>query len=142
MIDVSPNDALSTLKTFRFNSEFVNEITEEHLKVNELEQYKFCVADETLKTKFLKRKDVLDAIVHIVLDHYTDTVISTPEIIKENNDDLLDTDDKGKTEILSLFDITKNATDYIAVADVNDLLRRNTSITKPKAKLILKQSVL
>ena len=82
------------------------------------------MADETIKSKFLKRKDVQDAIIHIILDHYTESELKTPIIIEENSNDLLDTSNNDENEIKNIFEITTNPTDYITVADVDNILEK------------------
>ena len=103
MIDVTPSDALQTLKTFRFNTEFVEHLTEEQNEINALGQYKFCMADPTIKSDFLKREDVIDAFVHIIIDNYTEQPIPTPEIIQENKIELLEETNKEVELIKELF---------------------------------------
>ena len=85
MAEVSPNDALKTVRVFNFNTQFVNNLTEEHEQINKIGQYRFLKADPNIKSVFLKRKDVLDAIIHIILlDNYTIEPLETPEEITEN----------------------------------------------------------
>ena len=138
-IRVSRDDVLQTLKTFSFNSEFVEELSEEHERINKLGDYHFCVADPTIKSIFLKREDVIDAIVHIIIDNYSDLPIRVPDMIKENKKDLLDDVDKDEMIIRELFVITKDPLDYISISSVNSTIIQDRRIDKGKAKLIFKK---
>ena len=115
----------------------MEDLTEENKQINELGQYKFCLADPTIKSSFLKRKDVIEAIIFIILDSYTDIPIRTPDIIKDNNIDLLDCSNKEEELIKELFIITTDEKDIITIAQVDEILKNNTTISKTKAKLIL-----
>jgi len=139
MIEVSPSDALDTVNVFNFESEFVEqvELNEEQKQINATTSYKYYLAKRDLKTHFLKRRDVIDAFVHIILDHYSQTPLLKPNCVSNNLDDLLDSSNKEKQILLSIFKITRNENDKLPIEQFNGLIKG--SLTKAKAKLLLKQ---
>jgi len=139
MIDVAPDDALKTVNVFDFDCEFVHEkeLTEEQKQINETSNYKYYIADPEIKTKFLKRPEILDAFFFIIIDHYTPTCPDQPTCIKNNTDDLLDCSNREKELFLEMFSITKDKNDILPVREFDEIIKM--IITKPKAKFLLKQ---
>jgi len=80
---------------------------------------------------------VIDAFVHIILDHYSQTPLLKPNCVSNNLDDLLDSSNKEKQILLSIFKITRNENDKLPIEQFNGLIKG--SLTKAKAKLLLKQ---
>ena len=127
---------LKTLSIFKFQSEFKDEITDEEKRINDLGQYKFCKSDPNIKNIFLKRQDVLDAFVWIMIDHYSERSLVMPEIIKDNNEDLIDQDNKDENIIKELFEFTHSYDDYLTVADTNNYIITHSHISKTRYKLL------
>ena len=82
---------------------------------------------------------MLDAFVWIMIDHYSERALVMPEIIKDNNEDLIDQDNKDENIIKELFEFTHSYDDYLTVADTNNYIITHSNISKTRYKLLLKQ---
>ena len=139
MIDVAPSNALETVNVFDFDCEFVpaKELTEEQKQINATSNYKYYIADHEIKSKFLKRPEILDAFVFIIIDHYTPIRPDQPTCINQNTDDLLDCSKREEDLLLEIFSITKDEKDVLPVIEFNKLIK--LILTKPAAKLLLRR---
>lgn len=120
MIEISPTDAMETMDVFKFQTTFVNELTEEHEKINKEGQFKFIKADEKIKEKIQLDEGLRNAFVHIILENY-----SNPKIEKNNM-----YQDKNEEQIKAIFEFTKNYTDCVEVSKVDELMKLNTNLHK------------
>lgn len=120
---VDPSDAITTLEQFQCNSCFVDELTEEHIKINETsDDMKYFIKDDTIKD-FCNLDIVKENFIHIILDHYKLVYVKKPEIMAEIKSDLLDNESKEEKYVKSLFELTLLQTDTLPISEVHDMLK-------------------
>jgi hypothetical protein len=121
MIDVSPQDACETLTTFKFQTEFKDELTESELKINEEETgYYFALSDPKIKSELLQNPDIQNAFIHILIDHFTNEKMKLPEFMSEQNTDLVDTENRTMSILKDLFIFTDDKSDELTIQEVDE----------------------
>lgn len=124
MIDVSPQDACETLTTFKFQTEFKDDLTENELRINEEETgYYFAKSDPKIKSELLQNPDIQNAFINILIDHYTEEKIKLPEFMQEQNNDLIDTENRTMAILKDLFIFTGDKSDELTIPEVDDLCK-------------------
>ncbi len=125
---IEPKDALETLCKFEFPCQFVSD----KKKLNPLAKIK--KADESIKDKCRQDK-YINAFIHIILDNYDQTPKPLPSCVKESTTEAT-TDENDDTEnILNIFEITGNDSDYIPCTDVNKLVNIKYEIAASPQKI-------
>lgn len=138
MIPLTPNDALTTLDTFVFQTQFVDEITPDQEEVNKKGDFKFSKADPDIKSTTLKDVEIMDALIHIIIDYYQSSKPKKPTCMVENNKDMQDTDDNVENSIKDLFEITSNKKDTLTIPEIDAIFKENLpNISKSTYKLKL-----
>ena len=132
MIEVSSSDTYKTLATFKFNTEFKDELTNEEKEINNLGGYKFEIADRDIKSKFITRPEIQDAFINILIDHYVDYEPDFNKLTQENNDDIINHENDDENKLLSIFEFTKNSKDSITVCDIDTKIKNSFSMQKSK----------
>lgn len=94
MVRVSPVDANETLVTFIFNTAFKNKLSKYEEFANLLnKEFKFGIADPNIKKVIADSEEILNAFVHLVIEHYEDSNFVPSATVQENNNDFHDSDD-------------------------------------------------
>ena len=89
---------METIKQFQCNSCFVEELTDEHKKINETsDDMKYFLKDDTIKN-YCRLDIVKENFIHIILDHYEMVYTKEPEIMNEIRVDLLDNESKEESK--------------------------------------------
>ena len=101
---VEPNDATTLLITYEFKSKFIKK--GEKKKYNNIT---YLEADDTIKTEFIKRDDVLNEFALLIFDSYKSNAIYPKELKAEIVEDREDDEDK----LFNLYDITHDPDDKI-----------------------------
>ena len=133
MIPIHPTDALETCDEFYLTTKYIDENFDESKKLsNEM----YFPKDPTLKTVFLKRPEIIDAITLVIITaqskfcHY-------PEKLKMENK--LDRDDDDDVKMFDLFEFTSNKDDKLTNEDIEKAIKaKKITISTLKAKKMLK----
>lgn len=123
-----PADCNKLLKHYLFNSKFIGENEEK-----EFDHIKYYQKDETLKSDFLVRNDVINEFTLILLDHYNKKVElpKLEEEVEEEND---------FKKLYNLFDFTQRESDKISNSELFVVVLDQMKIpfTKNKISRLLK----
>jgi hypothetical protein len=113
---VSPQDATETMTQFDFPSVFVppDRMTENCLDC-------FRLADPDLKRWIKSTPKVWDATLHIILDHYRQTIPQVPESMTEAES--ITEEYSFDTRLREHFEITNSPDDWVLKTDVNQVMR-------------------
>ena len=126
---VKPSDAMEKCLHYEFNSKFI--------KKGEKEKYsnvRYLEADDSIKSVFLRREDVLNEFALIIIDAYKTNVSFPKELKIEQNEDLENDDDR----LINLFDFTEISEDRISTLQLKSILTENKiNFTSRKATSIL-----
>jgi hypothetical protein len=130
--EVSPLDAVSTLVLIKFPFKFV--------APEEMEQDSppfFRKRDETIKTQYIKRPEVVDAFTWLVIDAYTDAQVVPCTAIKDAT--MSYREDVGDDLLLMVknFKVTNDKDDIVLSADLKVFVKLNKvgSYNKAKSRL-------
>lgn len=118
--EVTPKDALGTMLMFKFPYKFVSP---EQMKLAESQPF-FRVRDDTLKSQFCRRKDIIDAYTWAVIDAYSE-VPPDPckKVMKDTANYLMDIGDE--TTIMDrIFVYTGKREDFVTVARIKELAEK------------------
>ena len=130
--EVSPLDAVSTLVLIKFPYKYVahDEMTEDSPPF-------FRKRDETIKTTYIKRPDVVDAFTWLVINAYTDTQVVPCPTIKDAT--MSYREDVGDDLMLMVnnFKITNNKDDIVFSSDLRLFVKLHKigSYNKAKSRL-------
>ena len=141
IIEVSPADATETMVTFKFETEFKDEISKQEEEINKQNMgYYFAKSDHTIKTILLNDPKIQTAFFHILLDHYDSNKYEIPEHMQQQTQELNELDNNNENKLKSLFDFTgdKDKKDYVTVAEVNELCK-NIKMSKSAYAMQLKR---
>ena len=133
MPKIEPSDALEMCDEFAMTSKFIDDDFNEK---NKLTGYKYYKKDTAIKSTFLKRDDVINEFILMIIEKYnTDTCY--PKKLNKINQDNLDDDDDYNI-LFSLFEIgTEN--DIIKNEDLKIIIQNNKiPFTVKKVKTLLK----
>tara|TARA_B110000046_G_C13003014_1_gene403079 strand:- start:110 stop:2437 length:2328 start_codon:yes stop_codon:yes gene_type:complete len=126
---VKPSDAMEKCLHYEFNSKFI--------KKGEKKKYsnvRYLEADDSIKSVFLRREDVLNEFALIIIDAYKTNVSFPKELKIEQNEDLENDDDR----LINLFDFTEISEDRITTLQLKSILTENKiNFTSRKATSIL-----
>ncbi|MGL5715884.1 MAG: hypothetical protein ACRCX2_22895 [Paraclostridium sp.] len=144
-IPLSDPDAYKTMVVTNFQTEFVDHLTEEQKKINEIsDQIHFTQKDNTIATDFIFQDKYRDALTHILLDSFTENIIDPPECIEINQDSIVVDDlDKIKTDVLNFFEVTLDPKDTLNVVnEFNKIITENFQKNRNLVlDILLKQGV-
>lgn len=137
MIPVDPIDALETITTFKFTSQFKPELSEEDIEVNNVKDsnYKYYIADQDIKEKIVNNQAYQMAFIHLILEHYQPDTINLPDEMKELNNDYHDKDNTTQKALENEFLITRKPDDKMSVSEVDDIIKNSCGISKSAYKL-------
>jgi hypothetical protein len=141
LIPITVQDAYETSSLFNFQSIFVDEITDDMKKINNIKegQCKYFLKDNNIKSLIKNNYNNIHlSFIKLLIESYTVQPIPKPDIMK-NNDDFKENDNNEIEQIKDLFEITLNHENKIPLKEVNESIKDNTTITKAKAKLILQK---
>jgi len=128
---IEPNDALEFCDEIQMKSKFIDDDFDD-VKFNGFNYYP---KDNTLKSEFLKRNDIINEIINIFIESY----YIQSEYPKELRRELMNNDDNEYLIIKELFHFTNNSKDFIENKYLKDLLKNaQISFTLKKAKMLLK----
>lgn len=113
-------DCKDTCIVFNYRNKFVSQ--EKFNQFDEMEKLRHSVKDDTIKSYIKNNSYVLDAFIHIVLDHYTDDFI-LDELIGVTYQDTemyrkIDDKDSEDDIIKKYFEITTNSADRLKGFDI------------------------
>ena len=93
MVEVAPENALETLSTFRFKTEFKEKLTELEIMINENDDgdYKYQVGDPNIKVEIENNVAYQDAFLHSIIEAFEDIPFVASAQTKANTADLNDT---------------------------------------------------
>lgn len=116
MPDVAPPDAVSSMILFKFPFKFVGE----DAIANDPQPY-FRLKDETIKSFFCKRPDVINAWTWLVIDAYKPRAVVPCDSVLANTTEFRE--DKGDNEgkVIKAFKVTGDRSDVITLASLKDL---------------------
>lgn len=144
MIGIAPDNAKTTLTTFKFNSEFVDELTEKQQQLNNIEgnQYKFFVADSNIKQTIMENESYQMAFINMIINNYDDKLPKIPDEMKQLNDDYHDNGQDLKNQLIEILNITNDPSDRMLIKDVDEIIKENLGgkVSKSAYKLALDQS--
>ena len=131
---ITPVDAVSNMMLIKFPYKFVSadDMTGENV------QPFFRRTDQTLKSHFITRNDVVDAFTWMVIDAYKDTPVVPCAKVKE---DSLDYQEDVGDDLLTMtrnFKITNDRNDFVLTSELKEFLRHkrhNISISVAKERL-------
>ena len=118
-----PNDGNETLVHYIFNSKFIGEGEEE-----EIPNIKYYKKDNTLKSKFLTRKDIQNEFIILLLEHYN-------KPIKLEKDPFEIEEDSDYKKLYNLFNFTNNRKDRIYNKELYYLVLEEKKIPFTKSKI-------
>jgi phage/plasmid-associated DNA primase len=119
----NPADCNEFLKHYLFNSKFIGD--NEEKKYDHIKYYK---KDETLKTNFLMREEVMNEFTLILLEHYNKKV----ELPKQQ-EEVEEEDDTAK--LYNIFDFTNRESDKISNSDLYHIVLQDKKIPFTKNKI-------
>ncbi len=121
--DCTPTDALDTCKTFECITKFVDDSEKKQFS-----NIKYLPKDDTVKTKFIYDKAVINEFMLMLIDAYkTPTEYPEKLAVEYNNDNETDVD-----KLLNLFEITKNSNDFLSNQAIMGVLEENNCFFKLK----------
>jgi len=129
-----PSDTREKIMQFDFNSKFIKKKMEEKDKFTNIE---YINADDSVKTEFIKRPEVRNEFVLMLIDAFQ-TQSEYPEDLRKSQAEDYE-DDDGVAVVLDLFELTKNDEDRISNKEMKSFLKKNNmtfSFAKVK-KLLL-----
>tara|TARA_R100000951_G_scaffold5297_1_gene5805 strand:- start:2187 stop:4562 length:2376 start_codon:yes stop_codon:yes gene_type:complete len=128
---IEPNDALEFCDEIQMKSKFIDEDYDD-VKFNGFNYYK---KDNSLKSEFLKRNEIINEIINIFIESY----YIQSEYPKELRRELQNNDDNEYLILKELFEFTKDPKDFIENKYLKDMLKNaQISFTLKKAKMLLK----
>ena len=129
-----PSDTREKIVQFDYNSKFIKQKIADDKKFSNIE---YLEADDSVKTDFIKRPEVRNEFVLMLIDAFKNNA-QFPEELRQNQDiDYEDDDDI--TSVFDLFEITKCNTDRIPNKKMKALLKEkkmNFSFAKVKKVLL------
>lgn len=133
MPEFKTKDVMETCEEFQMKSKFVDDTFNEK---NKLETFKYYKTDSDVKTKFIKRQDVIDEFVHIIIEAYNNPC-QYPEELKMVLDQDNDEDDMSK--LFGLFEYPNDKEAFITYDQLKRLIKGNEiPFTLKKVKMLLK----
>ena len=133
MIPIHPTDALETCDEIHLTTKYIDENFDESKKLlNEM----YFPKDPTLKTVFLKRPEIIDALTLIIIKSQSQ-FCHYPEKLKMENK--LDRDDDDDVKLFDLFEFSSNMEDKLTNDDIEKAIKtKKITISTLKAKKMLK----
>jgi hypothetical protein len=129
---IEPSDALEFCDEFQMKSKFIDDDFDKEEKFSTFQYYD---KDNTLKSDFLKREDVMNELINIFFECYSNKVEYPQTLRKENKND----DDNEYKILKSIFKITNNKDDFISNKTLQIYMKdNNISFTIKKVKMLLK----
>ena len=129
---IEPNDALEFCDEYQMKSKFIDDDFDD-VKFNGFSYYP---KDNTLKSEFLKRDDVINEIINIFIESYYNKCEYPKELKRELKND----DDNEYLILKELFEFTTKNEDFIDNKELKLLLKdANITFTLKKAKMLLKE---
>jgi len=133
MPKVEPSDALEMCDEFPMKSKFIDDDFNEN---NKLKGYQYYKKDKEIKSTFLKRDDVIDEFILMILEKYNTNTIYPPNLQKINQENLEDEDDYQ--QLFSLFELG-DLNDTISNDNLRTIIKHNKiPFTLKKVKTLLK----
>lgn len=113
----NPADAREKLVLYNFNSKFVKTPLSDAEKFSNIKYYH---AVDSVKTEFIKRDDVSNEFVLMLIEAFKTDAVYPPALLEEQIEDL--EDDNDVNSILDLFEITKNDTDCLTNKELKEFI--------------------
>lgn len=132
MPDITPRDAVSTLVLIKFPFKFV--AAADMLGADSLPFFR--LRDDTLKTDFCRRPDVIDAFTWLILDAYRDNPVVPCASVREDTGSYREDIGDDLVVMTRCFKITKNRDDFVTFKDLKAFLAgKNVTTTVAKDRL-------
>jgi hypothetical protein len=129
---IEPSDAMEFCDEFQMKSKFIDDDFDKEEKFN---GFHYFEKDNTLKSEFLKRDDIINELNNIFFECYCNKVEYPQSLRKENQND----DDNEYKILKSIFKITNDEKDFINNKDIQQIMKdNNISFTIKKVKMLLK----
>lgn len=127
---LSHKDAKQSLHQFNFKTIFVDEITEEHQKINTHgDGCKYKTKDDNIKL-LLNDDNIQNAFIQVIIQNYGKHIQNT------NDDDFDNNEDADTDKIAEFFEFTLDKKDRVSVAEYNRILKENgLNISKSASKI-------
>ncbi len=125
MLIVEPANAMSTLTAFQHNCEFKQFLTEDEIKINTMaeSQFKYIIANPNIKDVIKNNVKYQDAMVRLIIKHYTSETLVEPVQLKDMKDDVVEIKNKTEVKLNKYFDFfIGDKSKFETVADVNTLM--------------------
>ncbi len=113
----NPADAREKLVLYNFNSKFVKTPLSDKEKFSNIKYYQ---AVDSVKTEFIKREDVSNEFVLMLIEAFKTDAVYPPALLEEQIDDL--EDDNDINSILNLFEITKSNADRLTNKELKEFI--------------------
>jgi hypothetical protein len=129
---IEPSDAMEFCDEFQMKSKFIDDDFDKEEKFN---GFQYFEKDNTLKSDFLKREDIINELTNIFFECYSNKVEYPQSLRKENKND----DDNEYKILKSIFKITNDEKDFINNKELQQYMKENNiSFTIKKVKMLLK----
>lgn len=129
---IEPSDAMEFCDEFQMKSKFIDDDFDKEEKFN---GFQYFEKDNTLKSDFLKREDIINELTNIFFECYNNKVEYPKSLRKENKND----DDNEYKILKSIFKITNDEKDFINNKEIQQYMKENNiSFTIKKVKMLLK----
>lgn len=129
---IKPTDAKEFCDEYQMKSKFIDDNDFIKEKFN---SYSYYPKDNSIKSEFLKRDDILNEIINIFIESYYNKF----EYPKKLKAEIKNDDDDELAILVELFEFTKSNNDFIDNKELKVLLKdANISFTPKKAKMLLK----
>ena len=131
---IEPNDALEYCDEYDMKTKFVDEHFDEDEKLN---GFTYLLSDNTLKTGFLKREDVIDELTNMFIESYYEECEYPERLRKEHKAE--NNDENNYTKLKDIFKITNDDKNFIDNKELK-VIKNNEQLTfsNLKIKKILK----
>ena len=119
--EINPPDAKETAVFFDMKTVFKKELTAHDEAINKIGNIKIMKSDDTIKTEWLKREDIIDAFTHIILSHYVDNTPSIPESMSMEVNEFR-YEDSLSNKLLQRICVTNDQSSKILISDLKSIM--------------------